>query len=157
MATESGGRLRGVAKAPEGDSPPIKSSGNSSDFEKTVSDFASRNIQKKLQANRTGPAGTTNGERSKSFSNAVKTGNSNVKPTPSPKSREQMIVDVYAHNLKPDEKTRSKPTSIARNMIINCLGLKDEEFANVYSRRKSREPFQFVVIIELQTKIDLQK
>ena len=146
-----------MTKAPEGDSPPIKSSGNSSDFEKTVSDFASRNIQKKLQANRTGPAGTTNGERSKSFSNAVKTGNSNVKPTPSPKSREQMIVDVYAHNLKPDEKTRSKPTSIARNMIINCLGLKDEEFANVYSRRKSREPFQFVVIIELQTKIDLQK
>ena len=157
MATESGGRSRGVAKAPEGDPPPIKSSGNSSDFEKTLSEFASKNIQKKLPASRTGPAGTTNGEKVKSFSNAVKTGNSNAKATPSPKLKEQMIVDVYAYNLKPDEKTRSKPTSIARNMIINCLGLRDDEFANVYARRKSREPFQFVVIIELLNKIDLQK
>ena len=157
MATESGGKTRGVVKAPVGDPPAIKSSGNSSDFDKTLCDFASKNMQRKLPANKAGPAGTANGEKVKSFSNVVKTGNPGAKPSASTKTKEQMIVDVYAHNLRPEEKTRSKPTAIARNMIINCLGLRDDEFANVYARRKSREPFQFVVIIELQSKIDLQK
>ena len=159
---------KGESSRPGGDgSPSNTTSGTAnSEFHRHLSVYARDARRRKTSPKSTGPvnpqaknvqAGQTSAQENQSARNAVTAGKSFASIASKKKIIEPLFVDTYADQIDPREKTRTKPSPIARNGLINRLGLEDDQFDQVSVSRRGPSGFQYLIKISLKTEIDVQR
>ena len=149
---------------PGGGGSLAKTTSGNSDFHNHLFTFATARRANKLSKT-TGPvnnqARNVNGNpagasRVQQSRNAVTAGKSFATIASQKKVIEPLLIDTYADQIDPREKSRNKPSPVARNNLINRLDLQDDEFDTITVSRGGPGGFQYLIKISLKKEIDIQ-